>query len=464
MAKFKIILDSKRKTADNKYPLRLSINNYYTSAVITLPYKLKECDWDKDIEKIKKSCTYYNAQVENVKLTDYKQQFEVFIINISQKENISNYTASELKQMFLKERDNKNSKPKDLFFPYFIEFMDLKKKENPHGSTYDIYKNTLIHLLHFTKNGALEKFEKDKDFINNCKDYLLKQTSGLKILDVNKDFINDFKDNYLSEKKCLSTNSISIQLRNIRSIFNYIKDEHELITEKEYPFNKIQIKSVKKPKSACLPVNDLVKLFTYEGTEAENKYINLFKLSFLFMGINFKDMLYLQKKSVQNGRINFERNKTGKSYSIKIVPEAKKIIDEYEGETLLLNILENKLKIAKEDRNTLVHKDIIRETNKKLKKVCEKLEISFENLSTNDARHAFASLALEAGVEWKVVQYCLGHEVGDTLNIYNHATNHLIDEAQELLLYYIYNYDKIKKKREVEKEKRKKKMLKQTIS
>jgi len=74
MAKFNIILDKKRESKDEKYPLRLVINNYNTSATIKLPYRVRENNWNKTKQQINSSCKYYNAMNENVRLLDFKQQ------------------------------------------------------------------------------------------------------------------------------------------------------------------------------------------------------------------------------------------------------------------------------------------------------------------------------------------------------------------------------------------------------
>ena len=53
--------------------------------------------------------------------------------------------------------------------------------------------------------------------------------------------------------------------------------------------------------------------------DAHFKVRNYFLASYMMYGMNFKDMAYLEKKDIINGRITYRRDKTSKLYDIKIV-------------------------------------------------------------------------------------------------------------------------------------------------
>jgi len=64
------------------------------------------------------------------------------------------------------------------------------------------------------------------------------------------------------------------------------------------------------------------------------------------MGISFVDLALLQTNNIKNGRIHYKRQKTGKAYDIKILPQAQKIIDLYSStrsQNYLLPIINRKV-------------------------------------------------------------------------------------------------------------------------
>ncbi|MEN8250290.1 MAG: hypothetical protein ABFS32_15255 [Bacteroidota bacterium] len=61
------------------------------------------------------------------------------------------------------------------------------------------------------------------------------------------------------------------------------------------------------------------------ASRSQQRAMDLFLLSFYLIGINFKDLLYARKEDVYKGRLEYNRAKTNRAYSIKIVPEAKEI-------------------------------------------------------------------------------------------------------------------------------------------
>lgn len=409
MAKFKIILDCKRKTMDGKYPLRLSINNFYTSSVITLPYKLKRNDWDKKNQHIKKSCTYYDVQNENIKLADFQQQFAIFIIKLSHNENLTSYTASELKSLFLKNKDKNDN---DDFLKIFRIFALKKKEENPNACTYKSYLNTLNHLINFSNN------------------------SPIKIKSIDIDFLDSFVD-YLKSKKN-RINSIALNLRYIRAVYNYAI-KIGIADYNSYPFKNYKIQK-QTTLHRTIAIGDLKKMFDFKGTPSEEKALKLFKLSFYLVGINFKDLLYAKRRNIYNNRLYYKRAKTDKNISVKIIPEAQEIIDTMSGEEHILNIIENKLKIAKVNRSTELYNDVIRQTNKKLKEICTKLNINI-NVSTYYARHTWATVARKSKVDYDIIKLALGHSNNDVTGIYIEYDTDLIDEANEKVINYLESFN-----------------------
>ena len=402
MAKSTILLDTRRAIANNKFPLKLRISHNSTVAYIALPYNLRQNEWDNVKCKIKKSCTDYHVDRENILLQEYKQNFDQFLFTLVASENINVYKAVDIKQLFLQHR----TKEKSIYFNDILdEFILLKKKENPKSGTYRLYDNTKTILEKFSKNRKILLREIDPSFLQKLVDYLRN---------------NNNKTNY-----------ISINLRNIRAVFNYaIKNSY--ITYNEYPFKNFKIVT-EKTRHRALSIDDMVKLFNYSGTRAENKALDLFKLSFYLIGMNFKDLLYAKQTDIYNNRIEFYRSKTKKGMSIKIVPEAKNIIKKYRGDKFLIDILEKKLKKYNTDRTTELHSDVIKSTNKHLKNIAKDLEINVE-LSTYYARHSWATIARKIGIDYDIIRLALGHSNNDVTAVYIDYDDELIDDANEKVI------------------------------
>ncbi len=57
-----------------------------------------------------------------------------------------------------------------------------------------------------------------------------------------------------------------------------------------------------------------------------------------------------------------------------------------------------------------------------------------EHIRVHDLRHTFATLALQNGVDIKIVSSMLGHyDAGFTLRTYTHATRQMQDQAAETM-------------------------------
>ena len=150
--------------------------------------------------------------------------------------------------------------------------------------------------------------------------------------DIDRAWLNGF-DAFLA-KTSPSANARAIHLRNIRAVFNDAIDDE--ITH-AYPFRKYKIKRVATPKRS-LSVEELRQLFAYPVEEYQRKYLDVFKLIFFLIGINIGDLCKL--KRIDNGRIEYERAKTHRLYSVKVEPEAMEIIERLKGKNWLIDPLD----------------------------------------------------------------------------------------------------------------------------
>lgn len=282
-------------------------------------------------------------------------------------------------------------------------FTELKKP-----STRLTYKRTLKHIETFISNGHSNSLD-----------------------EVNKAWLTAF-DNYLAESNP-APNARALHFRNLRAVFNYAIDE-ELTSN--YPFRRFKIKTVKTEKRS-LSVETLRQILTYPIEEWQLAYRDMFQLSFMLMGINFADMLNLEKNAMREGRIVFNRHKTARLYSMKVEPEAMELIEKYAGEDHLLSIMDSR-------KDYLQY---IRQTNNALRKIgdCERSGLGGKkthnaicpDLSTYWARHTWATIAASLDIPKETIAAALGHGGNTVTDIYIDFDRRKVDEANRKVLDWV---------------------------
>ena len=233
---------------------------------------------------------------------------------------------------------------------------------------------------------------------------------------------------HLRSEGC-STNYISIQLRNIRAVFNFAIDEGLTVN---YPFRKYKIRQEQTEKRN-LTAEQLRALrdLPLDGYMAE--YRDMFLLMFYLIGINAADLFTLSHGDYRDGRIHYRRSKTGTLYSVKVEPEAKAIIERYRGERYLLCPLDRYAD----------HRDYLHHMNDALKRMGQTYrngvgwsgEPLFPSLSSYWSRHTWATLAASLDVPLDVISLALGHSFGNRVTqIYVEWSLGKVDEANRRVI------------------------------
>lgn len=258
----------------------------------------------------------------------------------------------------------------------------------------------------------------------------------LEFTDITASWLKDF-DSWMS--KTCSTNTRSIHLRNIRAVFNDAIDE-DVIEQNFYPFRKFKIKRETTQKRS-LSLDELKILRDFKCEPHQEKYRDIFMLIFYLIGINMVDLVNL--KSIEKGRVEFKRAKTGRLYSIKVESEAQKIIDKYKGKNYLLNVLDSYSN----------HLDFLKKTNTHLKQIGEckivprkngrpgKKEYTgiYPNLTTYWARHTWATLAASIDIPKETIAAALGHGGNTTTDIYIDFDQKKVDAANRKVIDLLSN-------------------------
>lgn len=135
-------------------------------------------------------------------------------------------------------------------------------------------------------------------------------------------------------------------------------------------------------------------------SDAELEALDLFKFSFLTRAANTADIDLLARANVYNGRIEYDRSKTGKHYSVRIEPELQELIDKYSDGRRLFPFRRKgeTLKAAVGRSNYHLHHIGMR--------------CGCDSLTMYWARHTFATIAYDLGASIETVSAALGHSYG----------------------------------------------------
>ena len=261
----------------------------------------------------------------------------------------------------------------------------------------------------------------------------------MKIESLNLKWLRSF-DTYLSRTQGI--NGRSMYLRSLRAVCNYAK---HIGIEFLYPFENFQIKSEPTQKRS-VTVEQLIRFQSFETTPKNEMYRDYFFLMFYLIGINVKDLLMAKKSQVHRNRLEYIREKTGKRYSIKIEPEARELLNKYEGKgEYLLDALDH-CKLYKSfahemndalkligDTQVVTQDDSLFAEFKETQQTCSVIP----GISTYYARHTWATLAYEIGISMDIISQALGHSFGNrTTLIYVKYDQNKVDEANRKVIDY----------------------------
>lgn len=299
--------------------------------------------------------------------------------------------ATEITAKALKERITATIKPgsaprKGAFVSRFVKFMNAKD-----GRTRQIYKATLNHINKFDPKADTLKFE-----------------------DITVAWLKQF-DLYMM-KTSPSANARNIHFRNIRAVFNDAIDD-EVITC--YPFRKFKIRPVPTRKRS-FSKEKLQKIFTAPIDNSLEIYRDVFKLTFLLIGINFIDLCHITE--IKDGRIEYTRAKTKKPYSVKVEPEALEIINRHRGQKFLLDFLDNYAS----------YRVFYTAVSRGLHRIAETLGL--DELTTYWARHSWATTAAALDIPKETIAAALGHGGNTVTDIYIDFDRRKVDEANRRVI------------------------------
>jgi len=378
MATIKIALDERRIKKDGTHPVVLRIYHENKYLTIKTHVDLAKKYWDSSTSTIKKGHPQYKQINHRLKELELEQSGKLMDLH---KKYPNGFSLNHLKTSY----EGKNI-PATLqsFWEDEIELLIKSQK----------YGNARINKIALGVLGKITNLE-------------------IPIEEVNYSFLSNIEVKLL--QKGLKKNSISCYFRALRAIYNVALNK-ELVDSSLYPFRRFKIKSEKTVPSV-LSSATLQKLFSLEIPNTHNLYKGLLlsKLIFLLGGINFTDLVQLKVEDIKNGRIIYRRSKTKKIYSILVLAETEKIIQELmqNNTSTICGVLSNK-DLESGDRLPYIIRDKNKQLNKKLVKLGDMCNAEL-TIKSYTFRYSIANLCKQIGYDISLISELLGHSYGSAI-------------------------------------------------
>lgn len=399
MATIKLVSGIK-KSADGRWTLRVRVNVGSSIAYVATDIKLHDDEWDNG------SCEYKGqSDLQRARVIALRSNLAVLLAELKASGRLPSLNALDIANIIRVEvlRKSPRSDPRSLL----IKRMEAYRDKCVAKGTMEVYTRTIDTLSRFDHDLASRRMEQ-----------------------VDKRYLEDF------EKFCrrtMSVNTTSILLRNIRTVFNDARDDG---VTTNYPFRGFKIRQ-EETRKRCLSVERLRQLMSMDLPESQVRYRDYFMLMFYLIGVNTVDLFNARPCDLEDGRLNYRREKTGKLYSVKVEPEAMAIIKRYKGQTHLLEAMDN-------------HDDFLSwrtQLNKRLKALGQITgkrgkvigDGPFPELSTYWARHTWATLAYQIGIPVDTIAQALGHSdrSHSVTFTYIKTDQRRVDEANRKLIDFV---------------------------
>lgn len=391
MVTTRFYLDCRDCASDSPAPLKLVITKKGVRALISLNISLLPSQWDARRQIV---IGHPRKQQFNALLAERKLAVDGILFRLESTGNLSGLRTCEVKQRVIAELFPESTPiaPRLTFVNHFQSFVACRTP-----STQRLYNATLSRMRAYLPNKAdkLTFEEMDVAWLRGFDEFLAKTSPA--------------------------RNARNIHFRNIRAVFNDAISE-ELISC--YPFRKFKIKNTETRKRS-LTVEQLRTLFSLRLNPKDQRYLDFFKLSFLLLGINTVDLC--GAAPAVNGRVEYERAKTHRMYSVKVEPEAEALISKYVGASRLVNFAEG----CKSYRSFYKHMaDSLRELGS---------SIGVPGFSSYWARHTWATIAAELDIPDATISLALGHAGENrTTEIYILRNRNKVDEANRRVLDWVF--------------------------
>lgn len=389
-----VYCDGTKRNKDGNIPVSIAVKNNYGRFFVNTGLTTSEKFTGREFPKSEK-----NRIAKNGALNRYITKIEEICLN---------YTDIDNKK--LKERINadvfcKNSNTGKKLVDYIHAYIDSVSS----SGTKEVYARTERHVSMFNKLASLESV--DREWLENYRKYY---STSLKV------------------------NTIAIDLRNIRAVFNRAIDDE---VTKNYPFRKFKITS-ERVVIRNLTAEQIAKFRDCKVEPWLEIYRDLFMLDFYLCGINAVDLLLC--KRLTNGRFVGKRAKTGASIDLPVEAEAMDIIKRYKGKDWLLSPMDGRAdyrsfeRIWNDNLKKIGRSEKVKDKVGKMRKIIyHPLFGSDFQMTTYVARYSFASIAASIGIDRETIALCLSHSWADVTDHYINYDRKRIDKAVRKVIDYV---------------------------
>lgn len=351
-------------------------------------------------------------------------------------EDVASYKVSDIKNFI-----ERKIKGDDIdFFDFANEYLKKIEKEGRENTAMPIRKS-MNGFKDFIKKDHINCNNITLELLKNFGDYLKRERKIIR-----KDQFGIERERIL---KPLDDFGVGRYYLDLQNVFNaaretYNDEDAGIYTIKRNPFKKLDIK-VKKTDGShrSTEIENIRKILKMEDTKFHrvNMARDAFLLSFMLMGMPPVDLYNVNE--YKDGRISYNRMKTKDKrtdqafFSIKVQPEAKKLIERYRDPSGERVFIFHKI-YADSDA-------FYSNMNKGLKKIQTICGIN-QHLTMYVARHTVGTiLRNHFKMPKSDVSECLNHSIGNSVTDYYIKKDFtLVDEANRRLLNYLFNTKKKK--------------------
>lgn len=226
---------------------------------------------------------------------------------------------------------------------------------------------------------------------------------------------------FLNETKRNSANTRRGAFRVLKTIAQDAMRE-SVIRPQDNPFYRFKLPKATTPRRARLTLEEIARMAALDLSLSPHECVarDMYILAFRMRGARFGDTVRLTWSSIVDGRINYVAKKTNDPVSVPISEEMQTILDRYdlesEDDEFIFPPL-RKRRFADIEAETAYVSSVNSWVNKALKTVAEKADIH-QHVSFHSARHSFANIANQTGVDHAVIQAALKHKSRATTDIY----------------------------------------------
>ena len=438
MATFKICVFKHQKRQDGKYPVSIRVTWKKSSAYIKTEYYVTDKQTrDKTMQVIDKTGQTKNKHLFELKdpyiINDLSKRIKAYEDLKSHRLGgaIGNYTAKDLVEYF--QKSTQTNDPRIDFLSFSRSFCEGLKKDGRESTVSRM--NAAINALEDFTGSRLPVSEVTAKLLENFAAYLKAPHTITR-----KD---QFGKSRTHTKKGISDISLSGYMTDIRTLFNaardYFNDEDKgEIRISHYPFSKYKIDRdyAPKPRNLVIEQNRKIRDLKDEDLKTDRAILgrDMYLLSFYLVGINLRDMYQMPATALQDGRLNYNRQKTKGErkdeafISIRIEPEVWPLLYKYKAKegVYLFRFKSQYVDPA----------NFVRAVNKGLEvvnRIC-----SFDHITSYYARHSWASIARnDCNISKDDINLCLNHvdqEMKKTTDKYIAKDWSKIDKANRLVL------------------------------